>query len=92
MTKNSNIIKPIAIIWIVVIVIFISLLLQLVYLPNPSYSQIPFLPNIENKSSDRYFNNNTNGGVDKFGIKEVYPTVTGGREWYVNMVTLLNEI
>lgn len=49
MTKNSNIIKPIAIIWIVVIVIFISLLLQLVYLPNPSYSQIPFLPNIENR-------------------------------------------
>jgi hypothetical protein len=24
-------------------------------------------------------------GVDKFGIKEMYPTKKGGREWYVNM-------
>ena len=24
-------------------------------------------------------------GVDKFGIREIYPTMPGGREWYVNM-------
>jgi hypothetical protein len=24
-------------------------------------------------------------GLDKFGIKEIYPTVPGGREWFVNM-------
>ncbi len=24
-------------------------------------------------------------GLDKFGIKEIYPTVDGGREWFVNM-------
>ena len=23
--------------------------------------------------------------VDKFGIKEIYPTKEGGREWYINM-------
>jgi hypothetical protein len=37
-------------------------------------------------------NNNTLGstrhtpiGVDKFGIGEIYPTLPGGREWYINM-------
>ncbi|MDP9306214.1 MAG: hypothetical protein M3O68_07710, partial [Thermoproteota archaeon] len=24
-------------------------------------------------------------GVDKFGIKEIYPTKEGGREWFMNM-------
>jgi hypothetical protein len=24
-------------------------------------------------------------GVDKFGIKEIYPTKTGGEEWFMNM-------
>ena len=61
------------------VVVFISL----VYLPSTAYSQIPFLPNIENKNS--HSNNDVNAGVDKFGIKEIYPTVKGGREWYVNM-------
>jgi|GEM_PF-6054978 len=29
-------------------------------------------------------------GVSKFGIKEIYPTKTGGEEWFINMV-ILNE-
>jgi hypothetical protein len=24
-------------------------------------------------------------GVDKFGIKEIFPTKTGGEEWFMNM-------
>lgn len=29
--------------------------------------------------------NNTNNDSDRFGIKKIYPTVQGGREWYLNM-------
>ena len=28
---------------------------------------------------------NSGNGVDKFGIKEIYPTKQGGEEWFVNM-------
>jgi hypothetical protein len=58
-------------------------------LPSLAYSQIPFLPNIKNESS--HPNNSQNGGVDKFGIKEIYPTTEGGREWYVNMANPKND-
>src|SRR5919204_1935934 len=27
----------------------------------------------------------SSGGVDKFGIKEIFPTKQGGREWFLNM-------
>jgi hypothetical protein len=30
-------------------------------------------------------NNKSHDRVDKFGIKEIYPTKKGGREWYMNM-------
>jgi hypothetical protein len=30
-------------------------------------------------------------GIDKFGIKEVYPTQEGGREWYLNTDDPLND-
>ena len=74
---------------VVIIVVFISL----AYLPPSSYSQIPFLPNSENKSSNNsYFNgNDQNVGVDKFGIKEIYPTKSGGREWFINMANPRND-
>jgi hypothetical protein len=85
---NSKIIKTIVMLQ-TVIVVFILLLL-VYFLPRSSYSQIPFLPNVENKSS--YSNNDTNEvGVDKFGIKEIYPIVNGGREWYVNMSNPKND-
>ena len=29
--------------------------------------------------------------VDKFGIREIYPTQSGGREWYVNMSSPTND-
>lgn len=29
--------------------------------------------------------------VDKFGIKEVYPTKPGGREWFINMENPLSD-
>ena len=29
--------------------------------------------------------------VDKFGIKEIYPTNVGGREWYLNMNNPIND-
>jgi hypothetical protein len=37
-----------------------------------------------------YYNNNQNlyqpsSGVDKFGIREIYPTKPGGEEWFMNM-------
>ena len=38
-----------------------------------------------------YYNNNQNlyrpatTGVDKFGIREIYPTKSGGEEWFMNM-------
>jgi hypothetical protein len=51
------------------------------------YSQIPFLPTTENKIS----HSNDINKVDKFGIKEIYPTVKGGREWYVNMANPRND-
>jgi hypothetical protein len=73
---------------VVIIVVFISL----AYLPPSSYSQIPFLPNSENKSSNNsYYSANQNVGVDKFGIKEIYPTIQRGREWYINMANPRND-
>ena len=38
-------------------------------------------------------NNSTNENtmVDKFGIKEIYPTNQHGREWYVNMTNPKND-
>jgi hypothetical protein len=30
-------------------------------------------------------------GVDKFGIKEIYPTKKGAREWYINMANPRND-
>jgi hypothetical protein len=29
--------------------------------------------------------NSTSSGVDKFGVKKIYPTASGGNEWYVDM-------
>ena len=29
--------------------------------------------------------------LDKFGIKEIYPTIQGGREWYINMKNPRND-
>jgi hypothetical protein len=82
---NPKVINAITVLQIGVIVVFISLVL--VYLPSSAYSQIPFLPNIENKSS----HSNDINKVDKFGIKEIYPTMEDGREWYVNMANPRND-
>ena len=30
-------------------------------------------------------------GKDKFGIDEIYPTVKGGREWFINMQDPLKD-
>jgi hypothetical protein len=35
--------------------------------------------------------NLTKNSIDKFGIKKIYPTKTGGREWYVNMNNPVND-
>ena len=32
-----------------------------------------------------YTGHMTSSSVDKFGIKKIYPTKTGGEEWYMNM-------
>src|ERR671922_2499092 len=33
-----------------------------------------------------------NRGLDKFGIKEIYPTSIGGREWFINMDNPENDV
>ena len=35
--------------------------------------------------------NNGNNTLDKFGIKKIYPTSEGGREWFVNMNNPKND-
>jgi hypothetical protein len=35
--------------------------------------------------------NKHDGGVDKFGIKEIHPTKKDGREWYINMNNPVND-
>src|SRR6266487_3918890 len=35
--------------------------------------------------------NSSQGGIDKFGIKEIHPTKKGGREWYINMNNPAND-
>jgi hypothetical protein len=35
--------------------------------------------------------NLTKNSIDKFGIKKIYPTKMGGREWYVNMNNPVND-
>jgi hypothetical protein len=29
--------------------------------------------------------------VDKFGVKKIYPTKTGGQQWYMNMITPMDD-
>jgi hypothetical protein len=74
---NSTIINAITVLQVVVV------LISSVYLPSSSYSQIPFLPNIKD--------NTQNGGIGKLGLKQIYPTIEGGREWYVNMTNPRND-
>src|ERR687891_457677 len=35
--------------------------------------------------------NSTNDKKDIFGISEIYPTISGGREWFVNMTNPANS-
>src|SRR5690242_4230175 len=46
-------------------------------------------------SSDSRISSLSNSGssarLDKFGIKEIYPTMQGGREWYINMKNPKND-
>ena len=77
---------------IIVVGIAVAVFTLLVYLPSLAYSQIPFLSNVKTKNNNNSrFNNSINLSVDKFGIKEIYPTVKGGREWYVNMNDLRSD-
>jgi hypothetical protein len=56
---------------------------------------------IAQKEEDSYNNNtstkrilhpnNGNDTLDKFGIKKIYPTSEGGREWFVNMNNPKND-
>jgi hypothetical protein len=39
-------------------------------------------------------NHTTNGGyagVDRFGIKEIYPTKSNGEEWYMSMSDIVHD-
>ena len=42
-----------------------------------------FIDLLNNPPSNIISSNNR--GLDKFGIKEIYPTMVGGREWFINM-------
>lgn len=56
---------------------------------------------VAQKEDDSYHNNssikkilypnNGNNTLDKFGIKKIYPTSEGGREWFVNMNNPKND-
>ena len=35
--------------------------------------------------------NSTNYKKDVFGVSEIYPTISGGREWFVNMTNPTNS-
>jgi len=45
----------------------------------------------EGASTGRAVSNNNAATVDKFGIREIYPTAIGGREWYINMSSPLSD-
>jgi hypothetical protein len=61
---------------------------QLVLSSSPSPSPSPILnEDVSKKSISNLTNAHTTTSsslVDKFGIKEIYPTKEGGREWYIN--------
>jgi len=46
------------------------------------------LPTPQITSTKAYLTKNS---IDKFGIKKIYPTKMGGREWYVNMNSPVND-
>ena len=85
-TKSLDAILAIAIISIVPLII--------VFPPSAS-SQRSLLLSSQPVNNDLMISNSTNINssvitptaikVDKFGIKEIYPTKVGGREWYVNI-------
>src|SRR5207244_142919 len=50
------------------------------------------LPTLQIKGIEVTATNLSYKGVDKFGIKEIYPTKKGGgREWYINMADPRND-
>ena len=42
-------------------------------------------------SSYHHTTNARYAGVDKFGIKEIYPTKSNGDEWYMNMSDIVHD-
>jgi hypothetical protein len=45
----------------------------------------------EGASTGRAVSGNDTTAVDKFGIREIYPTAIGGKEWYINMSSPLSD-
>lgn len=105
-----------------VIILIILISISIIYLPQKSSSQIPFINNNNNStnttvnrnhtyttitpkttmttttSKDYHLATNTptmkasiQKPVDKFGVKKLYPTKKGGREWYINMDNPKND-
>jgi hypothetical protein len=103
-----------------VIIMIILISISIIYLPQKSSSQIPFINNnstntIVNRNhtdttitpkttmtttttKDYHLATNTptvkasiQKPVDKFGVKKLYPTKKGGREWYINMDNPKND-
>src|SRR2546423_849911 len=94
-TKSLDAILAIAIISIVPLII--------VFPPSAS-SQRSLLLSSQPVNNDVMISNSTNINssvitpinstaikVDKFGIKEIYPTKVGGREWYMNIANPQND-
>jgi hypothetical protein len=68
-TKVKKDLKKNRLLLIGIVILFISISLSL------SYYVIILLPKPQVVTS----------GIDKFGVKEIYPTKDGGREWFLNM-------
>jgi hypothetical protein len=51
----------------------------------------PKLSILQVKATEVTANLSQKGVVDKFGIKEMYPTKKGGREWHINMTNPRND-
>jgi hypothetical protein len=82
MVKKQSLIRKTNRITAIIIVIAVSIIVTIVL----SYYFIALLNNPPSTIISSH-----NKALDKFGIKEIYPTTIGGREWFINMDNPKND-
>ena len=72
-------------------VLTIVIILAIFQLDITLVSEFSFEADAKNDAFSVQETNSTNDKKDIFGVSEIYPTASGGREWFVNMTNPANS-